>query len=499
MIDAYSREEGLPIEVIAECYSGQEALERIPETRPDVLISDIRMSAMDGIELARAIQERWLNLPVVIISGYPSFDYAREAIRVNVVDYLLKPIDSAALKQVLGKLLKKLENEKYDSLKQKMQFLIRSSKEPPAETIRDLTEFIPKFRAIIVKNLMSQANPSLMESHDGDTVFYSSLHNLLEADEENWHFSSDHNRYAIIIIKFHRDDPLRWQTICMHIQRFLQHSGSHVPSVIYSQPLNEWTRLHTHIVDLIKYLHEHMIIGRSQLIFYPNSQEASDSDRFKSALTHIDEMRLTSLYQNRNPKELKALLIEWVNVWEALQAPSVNVEINLKHILRILTQLNPTQTGKRMILDNRVEEIIDVVQSYEELAEAFWTIIKNNFVMEDAGNEERDELRLIFNRIESYILTHLNKPLTLNELTGKFYVSVSTLCNLFRDYSGKSFVEYVTSLRMERAQEFMRAYPKMLNKEIAELVGYTDQNYFSRVFKSVVNVSPTEYRAHLSR
>ncbi|MDF2714458.1 MAG: hypothetical protein K0R28_1383 [Paenibacillus sp.] len=119
--------------------------------------------------------------------------------------------------------------------------------------------------------------------------------------------------------------------------------------------------------------------------------------------------------------------------------------------------------------------------------------------MEEAEEEERDELRLIFDRIESYIDNHIGRPLTLNELADKFYVSVSTLCNLFRDYSGKSFVEYVTALRVERAKEFMRDYPRMLNKEIAELVGYPDQNYFSRVFKSVAGVSPTDYRASLSR
>ncbi|MDF2714459.1 MAG: hypothetical protein K0R28_1384 [Paenibacillus sp.] len=88
-------------------------------------------------------------------------------------------------------------------------------------------------------------------------------------------------------------------------------------------------------------------------------------------MNQIDEIRLNSLYQRRNWKELKVLIDEWMNAWEARQAPAVKVEISLKHIVRLLTQLNFTQTGERMILDSRVEEIIDVVQSHEELAEAF--------------------------------------------------------------------------------------------------------------------------------
>lgn len=500
ILAAYAREESVSIQVIAACYNGKEALEQIAKLRPDAVISDIRMSVMDGIELARAIQERWPKLPVVIISGYPSFDYAREAIRTNVVDYLLKPIDSTALRKVLDKLMRKSENEKYDLLRRKMLSLIRAL-QPSTETVRELSVEIPSFRAIIVKNSMPQTHSSLLGSpydHE-DITFRSSLRPLLQADEEVWNFASDHNSYCIVIAKMNQDDPIRWQTILTHIQCFFRHSSSHSPSLVSSRPLNDWSRLPVHIPELIKYLYEHMIIGLPQLMDYPDSQKALNHDPYTSALTQLDEIRLISLYQHKSWKDMKALFFEWIKVWQARQAPSVKIEINLKHIVRLLTQLNLTQTGERMILDSRVEEIIDVVQSHEELAEAFWTILKNSFVMEDAEDAEQDELRLIFDRIESYILTHLNRPLTLNELTEKFYVSVSTLCNLFRDYSGKSFVEYVTSLRVERAREFMRTYPKMLNKEIAELVGYPDQNYFSRVFKSVMGVSPTEYRSSLAR
>lgn len=354
MINAYSREEGVSIDVIAECNNGQEALHRISETRPEAVISDIRMSVMDGIELARAIQERSPHLSVVIVSGYPSFDYAREAMRTDVVDYLLKPIDSAAFKKVLGRLIKKVENEKYDRLGRMMKMVIRSSKEPPADIIRELTEAVPDFRAIIVKNPMSQTSPSLLGSpydHE-DTAFRSSLHSLLRADEDVWHFSSDPNRYSIIIVKVRHDDPLRWQTILRHVQQFFRHAGSHSPSLTCSRALNDWLRLPAHIHELIKYLQEHMVIGRSRILHDPDSQDTYRKDTYKPALTEIDELRLTSLYQHKNSKELKSLLMEWAKDWEARQTASVQIEINLKHILRLLTQLNLTQTGERTILNS---------------------------------------------------------------------------------------------------------------------------------------------------
>lgn len=92
-------------EIVAECYSGQTASEQIPLIKPDAVFTDIQMSSINGIELAKVIQISWPKVPVIIFSAYPTFEYAREAIRANVVEYLLKPIDPAALKEVLQKLL----------------------------------------------------------------------------------------------------------------------------------------------------------------------------------------------------------------------------------------------------------------------------------------------------------------------------------------------------------------------------------------------------------
>lgn len=498
IISSYARESGVSIEIVAECYDGKEALKRISEGPPDVVISDIRMSTLDGIELSRTIQAQWPGLPVVIISGYPSFDYAREAIRSNVVDYLLKPIDAMALKKVLAKLNRVSENKRIDSLGQRMRKLMYSPQAPSQALVRELNEAIPTFRVIIVKTSLSPSNSFLsnVPLEEEEAALRTTLQAFLQPNEEVWRLASD-PKYAILIVSLQSDDGVRWRTMLDNIQQLFQQMSHSAPSLIASRPVGDWNRLGTLVHELAKYLYTHTRIGQSRMIYDPDLPKADGPEPFQPVLTEVDKLRFLTLYQRKNRNGLFALLKEWLLNWEAQQMTAYRVELHLKHLMRLLADLKPMQSGERLILDSRVEEIIDVVQSHEELAGAYWTILKHSFLAEEADDEEQDELRLLFERIADYIHTHLHQSLSLKKLSEHFYISVSALCNLFRDYSGKSFVEFVTAQRLERAQEFMRAYPHMLNKEIAELVGYSDQNYFSRVFKSATGVSPSEYRAGL--
>lgn len=112
---------GLPLEFVGESDNGKIAMHLLEEKRPDIVLTDIMMPVMDGLELAEQIQFLYPNMRTVIVSGYSDFELAKKAIRFGVVDYLLKPIDIEELKQVLsktiGRLRERYDNEKYSDLK----------------------------------------------------------------------------------------------------------------------------------------------------------------------------------------------------------------------------------------------------------------------------------------------------------------------------------------------------------------------------------------------
>lgn len=100
---------GLPIQVLGEAENGIVALEQIVEKKPDILITDIRMPGINGLELIQKIRERELNIEIIVLSGYAEFDYAQTAMRWGVKDYLLKPVEQKELNRVLLEIISKGE------------------------------------------------------------------------------------------------------------------------------------------------------------------------------------------------------------------------------------------------------------------------------------------------------------------------------------------------------------------------------------------------------
>lgn len=241
-------------------------------------------------------------------------------------------------------------------------------------------------------------------------------------------------------------------------------------------------------------LSERIVIGKPRAVAL-EAEFAEPAAQFSAT----DEKRFVLLLQKRDVPGLKRSISDLFDNWEQQDCTSMIAEINLKRIVHLFEQQYRTSSvSQYKTLETRIEELVDTCRTFGELKEAFFTMLDSAFRFAGEGSGDGDA-RQLFDKIEMYISSNIGQPLSLQTLTDHFHVSRTVICNLFRDYSHKSYVEYLTSLRMKIAQDLMRDYPKMLNKEIAEIVGYTDQNYFSHVFKTVTEMSPTRYRESLNR
>lgn len=142
---------GAPFQVVGEASNGVMALEEIEKKKPDVLITDIRMPGMDGLELMKEIRKKKLDTKVVLVSGYAEFDYAQKAIRMGAVDYLLKPVEAETFAKVLENLEKMLDERGGKQEEQPEEILNPSALENIVEEIQSrynenitLTDFSEK-------------------------------------------------------------------------------------------------------------------------------------------------------------------------------------------------------------------------------------------------------------------------------------------------------------------------------------------------------------------
>ncbi|WP_256761927.1 response regulator [Cohnella sp. WQ 127256] len=486
-----SEEETYSFEIIAECYSGQMALDQIPLLIPDVIITDIKMSAMDGIELAHKVQQRWPSTAVIIISGFSTFDYARDALRANVEEYLLKPIEADAVRSVLLRIQDRLTNKTYSRAKEILQLLIESNRiSSLPELIQERLFPFPHYGLLLIPDHDFSIDNDLLlpQSLKVEKTYYSKAKSYLDEQEELWVLRTNSRKELAVVFGFQTNPVLKINNLLQLSQNHFMNKGR-CPSIAYCDSVNHLIDINMVYRKLTDELYKNLVIGHPKFISLSNRIE-SQHDFF---LLKVDEVEQLSLYLNKSDwKQIKKLIDHFFQTWGIKHTPLLYLEKNLKSIVRLLEQQLPSidiVTSKT--LEIRIEEICFVSSSFSETADSFWDLIIHIF---QPQVHETDSGALLFQQIESYISSHLKEALTLGDLIERFHISSSYLCNLFRNNSGKSFVEYITALRVEKAKSLMLNYPSMLLKDIAEIVGYQDHHYFSRVFKTVVGTTPKEYK-----
>ncbi|MDI4647363.1 response regulator transcription factor [Cohnella hashimotonis] len=491
-----SEQLGTVFEIVSECYSGQSALEQMPLTNPDTVFTDIQMSAVNGIELAKAIQVRWPSVHVVVISAYPMFEYAREAMKANVVEYLLKPVDTAALREVLLKLLDMNRNHSYNRSRELLHGILSGALEGAFENgaVQAIFPFAG-YRMLLIQNVEALYDVRLlMPKSDFDfEPMRRELGERMEKRERSWFLPSDDRKSLLLIFGLLDLNPDRFRQLLEATQQCCARDGV-LPTIVYSNPFEQ--------LEDIRSLHKRLYVALSERIVIGKPRIVALEAEFKEPAAQFsatDEKRFVLLLQKRDVPGLKRSISGLFDNWEQQDCTSMIAEINLKRIVHLFEQQYRTSSvSQYKTLETRIEELVDTCRTFGELKEAFFTMLDSAFQFAGEGSGDGDA-RQLFDKIEMYIASNIGQPLSLQTLTDQFHVSRTVICNLFRDYSHKSYVEYLTALRMKIAQDLMRDYPKMLNKEIAEIVGYTDQNYFSHVFKTVTEMSPTRYRESLTR
>ncbi|MBB6670645.1 response regulator [Cohnella nanjingensis] len=499
IIADFSLESGIEAHVTTEAYNGQEALRAIAHQPPDIVFTDIRMSNMDGIELSKALHKEWPGIAVVIISGYPSFDYAREAMRANVVDYLLKPIDPELVKAILYQVQPKIRSSKYLHGKKLIQSLIESDVPNGVEDPFDFREMnaYASYCAFVVQNpetLYGKDGLFLQPSDHLHEGFAEQLPRLASELGSHWIFNSKDGRSFIVVAGLHRYEKKSVRLIAEATRDYFSLSGISV-SVACSLEVKSLTEMREVVGRLHQLLDNKIVIGRSQILMM--QEEISETKPAYFQMTSLLESKMRSWVTKKDWLSLKKEYYRLFQVWEAEQCPSIEIETNLKRIIHLMERhLQTFDAMASKKLEKRIEEIIFTAASYEEAAGFCWEVM-GELLRFESREIYLDHSESTYKRIQAYMIAHLSDPISLSQLGDLFNVSRTYLCNLFRNYADASFVEYFTELRMERAKELMRSHPDIILKDIAELVGYADHHYFSRVFKTSCGITPSEYKQSL--
>lgn len=493
-------------QVIGEASNGVAALEQIEKNTPDIVVTDIRMPVMDGIELTRIIKERYPDIQVIILSSYNDFDYVKETLKLGVLDYILKP------KMKFEELLYVLEKAKTKKIENKSGILT-----PSIEDLEKLRDYFLKSLMInskpdnkSIENLMKKYEIALKSNNllifitylNADTEFY----NQFNSDISELHYSimneisqiisTDHNAYSFI----YNDKMV--VTILNCLQEEVENIYSGYSKVIENFNIKHKYDLYILLSDTFDgyeniYQVFHKTMKISQYIFYKVNNRILTSSDFNNSIRslEIDYKSLDLLIEKLDFEKLSNNISEFVTeplfrgvYLEPSALKNIFVDI-LYHILHKLTEMNFDMKG---ISNNKFIYLkgIENTNTLNQLLIYFNEMLLefNQYIL-DLNNKKYSPL--IHNVIE-YTCQNFQHEISLAFIAKHFHVNKSYLCELFKQQTNSHFNDFLTKLRIDKAKELLRQ-PNYNVYSAGDLVGYQNPSYFGRIFKKITGMKPSEY------
>ncbi|MDR0655928.1 MAG: response regulator, partial [Treponema sp.] len=465
-------------ELVASGENGEEGLNLARTHHPDLLLTDIRMPGMNGLELIIRLHEELSDIKTMILSGYQDFEYARTALQHGAIDYLLKPISPATLQDALNRAIPALESSRENKAISLIRELLNKGTYDPPEWKKYFPA--PLYTAgICRKNGLPKRfgdfKPLDVSAFRilGDTV------DMYGRDEmECLHIEaagfSPSKELVQKISWLNRDTP-GYSTIIFYEKAF---------------PLQELPAIAGLLYDT---LNRELCIGKSKIIFTSAEEPRKRSEFFSS---NRDNSLMYYLKEKRFDK-VRAILLETICACEKAELPQFLAEEELRFILEEIRIFREYYGEKQNppVQKEPIEFLLDdafcYATNYEDLKESLLYIL-DKLLPEEEQPINKVDTPEFFSLIEGYLKSHLAKTISLHQLCIRFGISQTYMSRLFRKYKGQSFIDYLTYIRIEKAKEILSDGTTLI-KDTAAMTGFTDQFYFSRVFKSLTGQSPSDF------
>ena len=503
---------------VGEAADGEMALPLIRKTRPDVLITDIKMPFMDGLSLSKIVSGEFPKMKIIIISGYDDFEYARQAIEVGVEQYLLKPITRLTLKKTLLELKEKIEQEQdksdYQMQYQKEmhvyeQFARRRFMEKVltgALSVKEIYEGAAELSLELTASCFNLLFFYIQEKNMG--LSEEGLENYMRKQEEVLHYFLRHpqyilfrwnaNSYGILV----RSEPAQ-------IEELTDKGLAHIRDFCIQQEDLEWYVAVGNPVERLSLLPEcyrevnhyfayrfitpglHVLTGAT-LGDHLSSQEERSIDDVDPA-TMAQEV-IKDFLEKGNSIEIPDFVESYLqSIKEALKSRMFRAYVILNIRFTTAAYMESIGVGKEEYTERLGDHASEMNLEPGEVSAWFSHMLHAAIELRDRESSSRNR-KMIEKALDYIDKNYTDDSLSLNKVAAEAEVSANYLSAVFSQSMKKTFVEHVTAKRMERPKKLLKS-TDLSAGEIAAEVGYKDSHYFSNVFKKTQGMSPREYRA----
>lgn len=500
--------------VIETARSGRQVIEKAEYMKPDIVFMDINMPGINGIEAIKEIKSSYSNTVFVIITAYEQFDFAKEAVKLGVVEYLLKPVSRNKIVETVNKVIGIINSERE---KRKKELVMKEKLESVLPILEngfiysivlfddnknELERYGEIFEISENSGYIMTVEFGEMEKHGGlgnriglsvkSQSFYEYFRNLLKGVCKCIIGPVMLNRIVVFIPSDADGDEYSQRLEALNIADYIYNKfNEKVEADFYIGLGRTYTGLHN--------------MSRS----YEESLKAIRSADGKG-IVHIMDVPTEYGIGTEYPLAKEKLFLE--------KASAGETEVCLQHFgflfdWLITEYLNSVHDIKNKLIELMVllhrlacdygvyegESFKQIKYLEEFLAIEDISVVRNwcreriEYITRSINHIREKRVNSLILKAKSYIDLNYDKEITLEDVSREVNISPHYFSRLFKEETGENFIEYLTLVRIQKAKEFLEQGQYSV-KEICYLVGYGDPNYFSRIFKKVVGVTPTDYK-----
>jgi len=474
-------------QIVACMTNGKDALDYLNENNKnvDVIISDLHIPVIDGLELIEHITKHMSHILCIILTGYSKFEYAKKAIEYGVFDYLLKPVDEEELRKQLKRAYSKkcmdyihdntAENEYHlgtlNANANSRYYLANICIGPfPTHAITTNSLSLELWKQMSLDEFFSK----YIDPHDDYWIM-----NGVSLSEKNVLFSlssaqaKEKVEYLYQLLAPFLDYPF---TVTIAIYPDLQSVHTIYKS---SQRLRA-------------YLSRQVRLEKSQILYF--TDEHSVEEDMDLSLSQRYQTRLTKLYEERNIKLFQAELKNYLNEMKLNEVRQTTIYGLFYKLINACIGSEDTKSSTIKIdIHEAVTDVIMLSDTYQVLYENLYSIFLSFFEAMAAKITHPDNKTDMLLKIDAYIKENYTKPINTKEIARVFGFTPAYLGKIFRDYKQLTPSEYIVQLRIKKAEQIFCADADCKIKEVANFIGYEDSLYFSKVFKKTTGISPKQY------
>lgn len=492
------------IGIVATATDGAEALEKYQSFFPDIIITDIRMPNLDGIEFIRRVHAVSAESEFIFISAYADFNYVKEAIRLGGANYILKPIDEVELEKTLQAIIMKISNKtivkrlvtKDEQNRKKLLLYDYITTGRRADAARQV---FSEYAAPDSPFVVASVNPSEetindyvgLSSFTGEQMHYflDRMQKVMEQACPCVPFEYDGSAWTVLLFS---NSVQKIVSVCKSLLQVLYDQFGIRARIAFSRPAERMQELPVLYRQVCQYGKYSRYVDQTGIFGYGYNCSEGEFDKIKlSALAN----NMREALKQRNKMEINRILNSVFRMSEHINPDDLHgiyefCFLTILGIREVLLSPPGPSDPKAKIFTVTYEEI-QAIPSMRKLEKLMADASSLLSVPARSGNRKYSEL--VENGI-NFLKKNYNRNLSLEEICESLSVSKNYFSYLFKRDTGVSLWTFLTQIRIDRARFFLET-TDWKNYEVAYNVGYDNPGYFNKLFKKYTGKTPNEYRA----